>query len=36
MKFLGILEFLDLRIPKFRIPRNSRILKSRIPEAFLS
>lgn len=37
MKFLGILEFLNLRIPgnsrilrfrilKFRIPRNSRIL----------
>ena len=26
MKFLGILEFLNLRIPRFRISRNSRIL----------
>lgn len=26
MKFLGILEFLNLKIPRFRIPGNSRIL----------
>ena len=26
MKFLEILEFLNLRIPNSRIPRNSRIL----------
>lgn len=32
MKFLGILEFLNLKIPRFRISRNSRILKSRIPK----
>ena len=30
MKFLGILEFLNLKIPRFRISRNSRIPKSRI------